>query len=72
MSTRARYLGAAGTIVDGRIRDLQEHQDLEYTVRYVSNLLPKARILIPLVQQVFARDVGTTSPQEMLRVGEVG
>ena len=72
MSTRARYLGAAGTIVDGRIRDLQEHRDLEYTVRYVSNLLPKAKILILSIQQVFARDVGTTSPQEVLHVGEVG
>lgn len=33
MSTRAKYLGAAGTIVDGRIRDLQEHRDLDYAVR---------------------------------------
>ena len=72
MSTRARYLGAAGTVVDGRIRDLQEHRDLEYTVRYISSLLRKANILILPMQQVFARDVGTTSPQETLRVGEVG
>ena len=32
MSTRAKYLGVAGTIVDGRIRDLQEHRDLDYAV----------------------------------------
>lgn len=32
MSTRAKYSGAAGTVVDGRIRDLQEHRDLEYPV----------------------------------------
>lgn len=32
MSTRARYCRAAGTIVDGRIRDLQEHRDLAYPV----------------------------------------
>ncbi|KAL9099344.1 MAG: hypothetical protein Q9163_005149 [Psora crenata] len=32
MSSRAKYSGAAGTIVDGRIRDLQEHRDLEYPV----------------------------------------
>lgn len=51
MSTRAKYSGAAGTIVDGRIRDLQEHLDLEYPV--------------------FARDLGTTSPQEKLRLSEV-
>lgn len=51
MSTRAQYSHAAGTVVDGRIRDLQEHRDLHYPV--------------------FARDVGTTAPQEVLRVGEV-
>ncbi|KAA6410812.1 MAG: hypothetical protein FRX48_05122 [Lasallia pustulata] len=32
MSTRAQYSGAVGTIVDGRIRDLQEHRDLGYPV----------------------------------------
>lgn len=51
MSTRAKYSGAVGTIIDGRLRDLQEHRDLEYPV--------------------FARDVGTASPQELLRVSEV-
>jgi hypothetical protein len=51
MSNRAQYLGAVGTIVNGRVRDLQEHRDLDYPV--------------------FARDVGTTAPQEVLRVGKV-
>ena len=51
MSTRAKYSGAAGTIVDGRIRDLQEHRDLDFPV--------------------FARDVGTTAPAELVRVSEV-
>ncbi|KAK0283628.1 hypothetical protein LTR35_006087 [Friedmanniomyces endolithicus] len=32
MSTRAKYSGALGTIVDGRLRDLQEHRDLEFPV----------------------------------------
>lgn len=32
MSTRAKHSGAVGTIVDGRVRDLQEHRDLEYPV----------------------------------------
>ncbi|KXT05589.1 hypothetical protein AC579_10109 [Pseudocercospora musae] len=48
MSTRAQYAGVAGTIIDGRLRDLQEHRDLEFPV--------------------FARDVGTTAPQEVARV----
>lgn len=51
MSNRAKYLGVVGTIVNGRVRDLQEHRDLNYAV--------------------FARDVGTTAPQEVLRVGKV-
>ncbi|KAI9695197.1 MAG: hypothetical protein M1820_008833 [Bogoriella megaspora] len=32
MSTRAQASGAVGTIVDGRVRDLQEHRDLSYPV----------------------------------------
>ncbi|KKP04641.1 hypothetical protein THAR02_03254 [Trichoderma harzianum] len=32
MSMRAQLLGAKGTIVDGRVRDLQEHRDLDYPV----------------------------------------
>lgn len=52
MSTRAKHLGAVGTIIDGRLRDLQEHRDLDYPV--------------------FAKDVGTTAPQEVARVSEVG
>ena len=26
MSNRAKYLGAVGTVIDGRLRDLQEHR----------------------------------------------
>ena len=33
MSNRAKYLGAVGTVIDGRLRDLQEHRDIEYPVR---------------------------------------
>jgi len=33
MSNRAKVAGAVGTIVDGRIRDLQEHRGLDYPVR---------------------------------------
>ncbi|GME62126.1 Ribonuclease e inhibitor rraa dimethylmenaquinone methyltransferase protein [Neofusicoccum parvum] len=32
MSLRARELGAAGVVVDGRVRDLQEHRDLDFPV----------------------------------------
>jgi regulator of RNase E activity RraA len=32
MSTRAKYSGAVGTVIDGRFRDLDEHRDLEFPV----------------------------------------
>ncbi|CAK7221736.1 hypothetical protein SBRCBS47491_004628 [Sporothrix bragantina] len=43
MSTRAQYRGAVGTVIDGRLRDLQEHRDLGYPVfaRDVSTTAPQ-------------------------------
>lgn len=35
MSTRAHYLGAQGVIVDGRVRDVGEHQELKFPVSEV-------------------------------------
>ena len=32
MSTRAQKLGSLGTIIDGRMRDTQEHIDMKYPV----------------------------------------
>lgn len=32
MSTRAKHLGALGTVCDGLIRDLQDHRDLGFPV----------------------------------------
>ena len=32
MSTRAKFLQAAGTVIDGRLRDLQEHRDMGFPV----------------------------------------
>ncbi|KAI8711084.1 hypothetical protein NCS52_01483800 [Fusarium sp. LHS14.1] len=32
MSTRAKQLGADGVIVDGRVRDIAEHQDIQFPV----------------------------------------
>jgi regulator of RNase E activity RraA len=51
MSTRAKYLGAAGTIVDGRFRDLDEQRALDFPV--------------------FARDIGTAPPYELVKVAAV-
>ncbi|RGP63189.1 mitochondrial dna replication [Fusarium sporotrichioides] len=32
MSTRAKHIGAAGIIVDGRVRDIAEHQEIQFPV----------------------------------------
>ncbi|KAL8648428.1 MAG: hypothetical protein Q9210_004996 [Variospora velana] len=46
MSRRAKLLGVNGTIVDGRIRDIQEHRDLGYPVfaRDTSTVSPQAKL----------------------------
>lgn len=38
MSIRAKYCRAVGTVVDGRIRDLQEHRESGYAVSMLSLL----------------------------------
>lgn len=39
MAARSKYLGAAGVVIDGRFRDIQEIQDLGLPVRlYVSRV----------------------------------
>ncbi|TGJ84812.1 hypothetical protein E0Z10_g3986 [Xylaria hypoxylon] len=60
MSTRAKALGAVGSVIDGRFRDVQEQRDLAYPVKH----LPPCLI-------VFARDVGTAPPAELLKVAAV-
>jgi regulator of RNase E activity RraA len=32
MSTRSQKLGALGVVIDGRVRDVQEHRDLSFPV----------------------------------------
>lgn len=32
MALRAQQVGAVGTVIDGRLRDLQEHRDLGFPV----------------------------------------
>lgn len=34
MSTRAKYLGAQAVIIDGRMRDVTEHREMGFPVRY--------------------------------------
>lgn len=39
MSLRAQHLGAAGVVIDGRLRDLQEHRDLGFPVSITITLV---------------------------------
>lgn len=34
MSTRAKYLGAEAVVIDGRFRDLEEHKELQFPVKF--------------------------------------
>lgn len=47
MSLRAKYLGAAGVVMDGSLRDIQEHRDLEFPVSSTQrpNSLPVSRFI---------------------------
>ncbi|KAL2213482.1 RraA-like protein [Sarocladium strictum] len=51
MATRARASGAAGTIIDGRFRDLQEQRDLKYPVfaRDVGTAAPYGAVKVTAV-----------------------
>lgn len=55
MSTRAKHLKCAGTIVNGRIRDLQEHRDLGFPVfaKGVGTASPGALMKVGAVCSLF-------------------
>lgn len=38
MSLRAQILGAKGVIIDGRVRDVQEHRDLGFPVCEIDSI----------------------------------
>lgn len=42
MSLRAKYLGAAGVVIDGSLRDIQEHCDIEFPVSSMQR--PRSRL----------------------------
>ncbi|KAL6251366.1 hypothetical protein RBB50_001575 [Rhinocladiella similis] len=67
MSTRAQASGAVGTVVDGRIRDLQDHRDLGYPVfaREIGTAAPYgvARVSGFNVPIEFSKEGGTVSVQ---------
>jgi hypothetical protein len=55
MSLRAQTLGAAGVIVDGRVRDLQEHRDLEFPVSQDFVILTPPQVLFTTLSKILSR-----------------
>jgi len=71
MSLRAKALGAAGVVIDGRLRDLQEHRDLGFPVPCPFPIPIQKTMLIILKFQMFAKGVGTTAGGEVCRPSEI-
>jgi len=67
MSARAQASKAVGSVVDGRFRDLQEQRDLNFPVR-AAPALPLPDGDSSDGDKVFARDVGTAPPYELVKV----
>ncbi|KAI1654628.1 RraA-like protein [Daldinia decipiens] len=64
MSTRARFRGAIGSIIDGRFRDLQEQRELEYPIfargtgtAPPAELLKVAAVNVPVKLQTDEQDM---------------
>ena len=55
MSRRARKLNTIGTVIDGCIRDLQEHRDLGFPVfaRGIGTTAPKGEVKVGEVRFLF-------------------
>ena len=78
MAARAQARKAAGSVIDGRFRDLQEQRDLNYPVSFLPIIFQAGRSTFPhpgvgslcmlTAAQVFARDVGTAPPYELVKV----
>lgn len=67
MTLRAQALGAAGVVIDGRVRDLGEHRTLKFPVcfPYLTG------VIFTDSCQLFAKSVGTTAGGEVCRPSEV-
>lgn len=56
MSTRAKFLGAKGVVIDGNFRDINEHRDLGFPVSlYLFLRIGMADVL----RQLFAKDISS-------------
>jgi regulator of RNase E activity RraA len=47
MTKRATFLGAKGTVVDGRVRDIEETRDMKYPVRVMWSARGKMGVFMP-------------------------
>lgn len=79
MSTRANYLGANGTVVFGRIRDIEEHKSLEYPVFAYSlgvtapgPVVKVVGVNVPIEIQINDDTFETINPQDLIVGDENG
>lgn len=69
MTTRAQKLGAQGVIIDGRMRDTQEHKDMGFPVCDQASLVSGQP---PNRTQVFARGTSVLGSNTFTRACEIG
>lgn len=79
MSTRANYLGAKGTVVFGRIRDVEEHRDLKYPVfayglgiAAPGSVVKVVGVNVPLEIEVNEGEFEVIEPGELISADENG
>ncbi|KAI0174082.1 RraA-like protein [Pestalotiopsis sp. NC0098] len=70
MSTRARALGAAGTVIDGRFRDVAEHRALDYPVFARDTGTAPPAELVKVVGVDVPVDVQQGGVQQVVRPGD--
>jgi len=77
MSTRAKVLGAAGVIIDGKFRDIGEHRELGFPVQNPSQIPPSSftRPLLTrcmyLCTQLFAREMSILGSNTFTKASEI-
>lgn len=82
MSTRAMVLGALGVVVDGNVRDLNEHRDMGFPVsisfffffyqkHMVQEMLQNPWLTFYTLKQVFAKNTSALGSNTFTRASEV-
>jgi regulator of RNase E activity RraA len=68
MSTRAKFLGAQGVVIDGRMRDVNEHNEMGFPVSALQSLFVETRLTYP---GIFARGTSVLGSNSYTRASQV-